>query len=69
MNVVASMIFAGMSGTASADAAGLGALEIRAMREKGYDLKYSTGITAASSVIGPIIPPSVAMLVYGWEID
>lgn len=69
VNVVASMIFAGMSGTASADAAGLGALEIRAMREKGYDLKYSTGITAASSVIGPIIPPSVAMLVYGWQAD
>jgi len=69
VNVVASMIFAGMSGTASADAAGLGALEIRAMREKGYPLAYSTGITAASSVIGPIIPPSVAMLVYGWQAD
>jgi len=69
VNVVASMIFAGMSGTASADAAGLGALEIRAMREKGYPLPYSTGITAASSVIGPIIPPSVAMLVYGWQAD
>ncbi|WP_297843607.1 TRAP transporter large permease [uncultured Roseibium sp.] len=69
VNVVASMIFAGMSGTASADAAGLGALEIRAMSEKGYNLSYSTGITAASSVIGPIIPPSVAMLVYGWQAD
>jgi len=67
VNVLASMIFAGMSGTASADAAGLGALEIRAMREKGYPLRYATGITAASSVIGPIIPPSVAMLVYGWQ--
>ncbi len=68
-NVVASMIFAGMSGTAAADAAGLGALEIKAMRERGYTLKYATGITAASSVIGPIIPPSVAMLIYGWLAD
>lgn len=68
-NVVASMVFAGMSGTAAADAAGLGALEIKAMKERGYCLKYSTGITAASSVIGPIIPPSVAMLVYGWLAD
>ncbi|MBL4787274.1 MAG: TRAP transporter large permease [Cohaesibacteraceae bacterium] len=69
VNVVASMIFAGMSGTAAADAAGLGALEIKAMKAKGYPLAYSTGITAASSVIGPIIPPSVAMLVYGWQAD
>ncbi|NOY58385.1 MAG: TRAP transporter large permease [Calditrichaeota bacterium] len=66
VNVIASMIFAGMSGTASADAAGLGALEIKAMRERGYPISYSTGITGASSVIGPIIPPSVAMVIYGW---
>jgi len=66
VNVVASMIFAGMSGTAVADAAGLGALEIRAMKDQGYSLSYSTGITGASSVIGPIIPPSVAMVIYGW---
>ncbi len=66
VNVLASMIFAGMSGTAVADAAGLGALEIRAMRDQGYSLRYSTGITGASSVIGPIIPPSVAMVIYGW---
>jgi tripartite ATP-independent transporter DctM subunit len=69
VNVLASMIFAGMSGTAVADAAGLGALEIRAMRDQGYSLKFSTGITGASSVIGPIIPPSVAMVVYGWLSD
>jgi tripartite ATP-independent transporter DctM subunit len=69
VNVLASMIFAGMSGTAVADAAGLGALEIRAMRDQGYPLKYSTGITGASSIIGPIIPPSVAMVVYGWLSD
>ena len=69
VNVLASMIFAGMSGTAVADAAGLGALEIKAMRDQGYPLKYSTGITGASSVIGPIIPPSVAMVIYGWLSD
>ena len=69
VNVLASMIFAGMSGTAVADAAGLGALEIRAMRDQGYSLEYSTGITGASSVIGPIIPPSVAMVIYGWLSD
>jgi tripartite ATP-independent transporter DctM subunit len=66
VNVVASMIFAGMSGTAVADAAGLGALEIKAMRDQGYPLRYATAITGASSVIGPIIPPSVAMVIYGW---
>ena len=66
VNVIASMIFAGMSGTAVADAAGLGSLEIKAMRDQGYPLPYSIGITGASSVIGPIIPPSVAMVIYGW---
>lgn len=69
VNVLASMIFAGMSGTAVADAAGLGTLEIKAMRDAGYDLGFSTGITGASSVIGPIIPPSVAMIIYGWLAD
>lgn len=65
-NVVASSIFATMSGTAVADAAGLGSIEIKAMKERGYDLGYATGITAASSVIGPILPPSIALVVYGW---
>lgn len=65
-NVVASSIFATMSGTAVADAAGLGSIEIKAMRERGYDPGYSAGITAASSVIGPILPPSIALVVYGW---
>jgi tripartite ATP-independent transporter DctM subunit len=69
VNVLASMIFAGMSGTAVADAAGLGALEIRAMQDQGYPIKFSTGVTGASSVIGPIIPPSVAMVIYGWLSD
>ena len=64
-NVLASMIFAGMSGSASADAGGLGRIEITAMKEAKYDLKYSVGITASSSVIGPIIPPSIPFAVYG----
>lgn len=64
-NVIASMIFSGMSGAAVADAGGLGAIEIKAMKERNYNLKLSVGITAASSIIGPIIPPSVPMVFYG----
>ncbi len=63
-NVIASLIFAGMSGTAVSDAAGLGQIELKAMTEKGYDLEFSVGITAASSTIGPIFPPSVPMVIY-----
>ncbi|MFA5028737.1 MAG: TRAP transporter large permease, partial [Candidatus Methylomirabilota bacterium] len=65
VNVVASVIFAGMSGTAVADAAGLGMIEIKAMRDQGYDLDFSVGITGGSSTIGPIIPPSLPMVIYG----
>ena len=65
VNVLASMIFAGMSGAATADAAGLGAIEIEAMRRDGYKLDFSAAVTAASSTIGPIIPPSVPLVVYG----
>lgn len=64
VNVISSVIFAGISGTANADAAGLGLVEIRAMEKKGYDLGWSTSITLASSVLGPIIPPSVGFIVY-----
>lgn len=64
-NILASMIFAGMSGSAIADAGGLGRIEMKAMEEAGYDMKYSAGITASSSVIGPIIPPSIPLVVYG----
>jgi len=64
VNVLASMIFAGMSGCATADAAGLGTIEIKAMREAGYDAEFSAAVTAASSTIGPIIPPSIIMVVY-----
>ena len=65
VNVGASVIFAGMSGAAVADAGGLGAIEIRAMRDAGYDPDFAVGITAASSTIGPIIPPSLPMVIYG----
>ena len=64
VNVLASIIFAGMSGAAVADAGGLGVIEIRAMKERGYGEKVTVGVTAASSLIGPIIPPSMPMVVY-----
>lgn len=63
-NVLASLIFAGMSGTAVSDAAGLGQIEIEAMKSNGYDTDFSAGVTAASSTIGPIFPPSVPMVMY-----
>jgi len=65
VNVVGSVIFAGMSGTAVADAGGLGNIEIKAMRDHGYDVDFAVGITGASSTIGPIIPPSLPMVIYG----
>ncbi len=65
VNVGASVIFAGMSGAAVADAGGLGTIEIKAMKDHGYDLDFAVGITAASSTIGPIIPPSLPMVIYG----
>lgn len=65
VNIGASIIFAGMSGAAVADAGGLGTIEIKAMRDAGYDDDFSVGITAASSTIGPIIPPSLPLVIYG----
>ncbi|MEO7135155.1 MAG: TRAP transporter large permease subunit, partial [Vicinamibacterales bacterium] len=65
VNVIGSVIFAGMSGTAIADAAGLGTIEIKAMRDHGYDLEFSVGVTAASATLGPIIPPSLPFVIYG----
>ena len=65
VNIGASIIFAGMSGAAVADAGGLGMIEIKAMREAGYDDDFSVGITAASSTIGPIIPPSLPLVIFG----
>lgn len=64
VNVLGSVIFAGMSGSNTADVAGLGRIEIRAMVDAGYDRAYSAAITAASSIIGPIIPPSIILVVY-----
>jgi tripartite ATP-independent transporter DctM subunit len=65
VNVLASIVFAGMSGSAVADAAGLGRVEIEAMNKQGYPKAFSAAVTAASATIGPIIPPSIAMVVYG----
>ncbi len=64
VNVIASIIFAGISGVAQADAAGLGMIEIEAMRKAGYRLDYAAAVTATSSIVGPIIPPSVIMAVF-----
>ena len=64
VNILASMLFAGMSGAAIADTAVLGKIEMQAMDEEGYDRGFSAAVTAASSCIGPIIPPSTTMIVY-----
>jgi tripartite ATP-independent transporter DctM subunit len=64
-NIVASMIFSGMSGSAVADAGGLGLIEIKAMNDQGYPKSFSGAVTVASSVIGPVIPPSIPMVLYG----
>ena len=64
-NVVASIIFAGMSGSAVADAGGLGAIEMEAMKKNGYGEDFAGAVTAASSVIGPIFPPSIPLIIYG----
>ncbi|WP_146589393.1 TRAP transporter large permease [Puniceibacterium confluentis] len=66
VNVLSSMIFAGISGAAVADCAGLGAIEIKAMRESGYKADFAAAITVASSVIGPLIPPSIGLVIYAF---
>ena len=65
VNVLGSVVFAGMSGTAVGDAAGLGTIEVRAMKAHGYDAKFAVGITAASSMLGPLLPPSLPLVIYG----
>src|SRR5215831_6963040 len=65
VNIIGSVIFSGMSGTAIADAAGLGTIEIKAMTDHGYDIELSVGVTAASATLGPIIPPSLPFVIYG----
>lgn len=66
VNVLASMIFAGVNGTAVGDIAGLGQLEVKAMRERGYPADFAAALTVSSAVVGPIIPPSVGLVVYGF---
>jgi TRAP-type C4-dicarboxylate transport system permease large subunit len=65
VNVIGSVVFSGMSGTAIADAGGLGTIEIKAMQDHGYPTEFAVGITAASATLGPIIPPSLPMVIYG----
>ena len=65
INVVVSMIFAGMSGSSTADTAGVGAIMIPSMVKRGFDKRFSVAITAASSTMGVIIPPSIMMVIYG----
>ncbi|MBW1699767.1 MAG: TRAP transporter large permease subunit, partial [Deltaproteobacteria bacterium] len=64
VNVIASIIFAGMTGSEIADVAGLGAIEIKAMKDEGFDGPFSCAVTCASATIGPIIPPSIPMVIY-----
>ena len=64
-NILASVVFAGLSGAEIADAGGLGAIELKAMHDAGYDDDFSLAVTGASSLVGPIIPPSVPAVVYG----
>ncbi|HHF58671.1 MAG TPA: TRAP transporter large permease [Thermoplasmatales archaeon] len=65
VNVLASMLFAGMSGSSVADASGLGSVEIEMMTNAGYDKRFSAAITAASATIGPVVPPSIPFVIYG----
>ena len=65
VNILASLFFSGMSGSALADAGGLGKMEIAAMRKAGYDDDFAGAVTASSSLIGPLVPPSITMVLYG----
>lgn len=64
INIVSSMFFAGITGSAVADTSAIGSMMIPAMTEKGFDIDFSAAVTASSSVIGPIIPPSIPMVIY-----
>ena len=66
VNVLSSMIFAGVSGAAVADCAGLGAIEIKAMRERGYKAEFAAAVTVCSAVVGPLIPPSIGLVIYAF---
>ena len=64
VNILASMIFAGITGSFVADTAGLGTVEMKAMTDRGYDRYFAAAVTVSSSTLGPIIPPSVIMIIY-----
>lgn len=64
VNIVASLIFSGVSGAALADVGGLGRIEIRAMRDRGFPLPFSAAVTASSAIVGPIFPPSIPIIIY-----
>jgi len=66
VNVLSSMIFAGVSGAAVADCAGLGTIEIKAMRERGYRADFAAALTVCSAVVGPLIPPSIGLVIYAF---
>lgn len=65
VNIIGSVVFSGMSGTALADAAGIGTIEIKAMKDHGYPVEAAVGVTAASATLGPIFPPSLPFVIYG----
>ena len=65
INIVISLIFSGMSGAALADVAGIGTLELEEMKKDGYDMPFSSALTSATAVVGPIFPPSIPLIVYG----
>jgi tripartite ATP-independent transporter DctM subunit len=69
VNIINSLIFSGMSGSALADASGMGTIEIRAMKEKGYPASFAASITAASATIGPVLPPSTVAVLYAFVAD
>ena len=69
VNILSSMLFAGLSGSAVADTSALGSMLIPAMEKNGYSRKFAAAITAASSVIGPIIPPSGIMIIYAYTME
>jgi len=66
VNVLSSMIFAGVSGAAVADCAGLGAIEIKAMKERGYKAEFAAAVTVCSAVVGPLIPPSIGLVIFAF---
>jgi C4-dicarboxylate transporter DctM subunit len=69
VSVMASMIFAGVSGSSTADTAAVGSIMMPAMKKKGYDMDFATALIAAAGAIGPIIPPSILMILIGYVTD